>query len=263
MTTDHIARFITRWSQSSGSEKANHQSFVKELCDMLGVSHPDPVCSRGDDQYVFEKLVTVPGDDGVPQKGWIDCYKRGCFVLEAKQASAEGPNRRGTANHQSRLLKARKQAEGYVRALDPGREPSVPFLIVLDVGGSFDLFVDFTGVNRFWVPFPDAQRNRISITALADSSTRALLARIWNDPYGLDPSRQAQVVTCDAAERLAVIARQMESSGHPAERVASFLMRYFFCSFAEDVGLMSVHQFTDLLGRLLMCRLRLRRCGVS
>ena len=159
----------------------------------------------GDNAYVFEKQVVLHDDEGVTSNGWIDCYRRGCFVLEAKQATADGPNRRGTPAHQGRLLRARKQAEGYVRALDPGHEPPVPFLIVLDVGGSFDLYADFTRTNRFWSAFPDATRNRIRLADLAESAVRERLALLWRDPYALDPSTRAQVVTRDAAERLAGI----------------------------------------------------------
>jgi hypothetical protein len=241
------AAFIARWSASSGSEKANHQLFVAELCDLLDVPRPDPVAKGGDNAYVFEKQVELHDDAGGTSSGWIDCYRRGCFVLEAKQATADGPNRRGTPAHQARLLKARKQAEGYVRALDPAHEPPVPFLIVLDVGGSFDLYADFTRTNRFWSAFPDATRNRIRLADLADPAVRERLALLWRDPYALDPATRAQVVTRDAAERLAVIARELESAGHAPERVAGFLMRYFFCSFAEDVGLMRRRQFTEFL----------------
>ena len=245
--SDPVAAFIARWSRSSGSEKANHQPFMTELCDVLGVARPDPTDKDGDNAYVFEKQVTLHDDEGRERVGWIDCYRRGCFVLEAKQSTAGGPNRRGTAAHQGRLLKARKQAEGYVRALDPAREPVVPFLIVVDVGGSIDLFADFTRTNRFWTAFPDAAGNRIRLEDLARTEVRARLAAIWTDPYSLDPSTRAQVVTRDAAQRLAVIARELETAGHAPERVAAFLMRYFFCAFAEDVDLMRRRQFTEFL----------------
>jgi hypothetical protein len=245
--SDAVASFIARWSRSAGAERANHQPFVIELCDLLGVPRPDPSVKDGDNAYVFEKPVILHDDAGGTSTGRIDCYRRGCFVLEAKQATPLGPGRRGTPAHQSHLLKARKQAEGYVRALDPASEPAVPFLIVLDVGGSFDLYADFTRTNRFWTAFPDAASNRIRLEDLADPARRALLAAIWNDPYALDPATRAQVVTRDAAERLAVIARELETAGHPPERVAGFLMRYFFCAFAEDVGLMRRRQFTEFL----------------
>ena len=36
MTTD-FEQFILRWSASSGAERANKDSFLNELCDVLGV----------------------------------------------------------------------------------------------------------------------------------------------------------------------------------------------------------------------------------
>jgi len=36
-----VADFIRRW-RSSGPERANFQSFLTELCDLIGVPRPDP-----------------------------------------------------------------------------------------------------------------------------------------------------------------------------------------------------------------------------
>lgn len=37
-----IGAFIDRWERSGAAERSNHQLFISELCDLLGVSHPDP-----------------------------------------------------------------------------------------------------------------------------------------------------------------------------------------------------------------------------
>ena len=61
-------------------------SFLSELCDLLGVARPDP--SKPDDEenaYVFERSVTFHHPDGSTSTGRVDLYKRGCFILEAKQ----------------------------------------------------------------------------------------------------------------------------------------------------------------------------------
>ena len=63
---------------------------------MLGVDRPQPtVADDEQNAYVFEKI--VPLAHGT--LGRIDLYKRGCFVLEAKQGSrkVEAKLRRGTA----------------------------------------------------------------------------------------------------------------------------------------------------------------------
>ena len=38
--------FITRWQHADGSELANAQSFVRELCELLDVPVPDPARAR-------------------------------------------------------------------------------------------------------------------------------------------------------------------------------------------------------------------------
>ena len=71
--------FIARWAASGAAERANYQLFLSELCDLLGVERPRP--ATGDaaaDAYVFEK--PVPLSHGTT--GFIDLYRRGCFVLE-------------------------------------------------------------------------------------------------------------------------------------------------------------------------------------
>ena len=241
-----IPEFIKRWSNSYGSERGNFHSFFKELCKILGVDEPDPVNDGGDNAYVFERLVTWIDDDGKEHPRWIDCYKREHFVLEAKQATATGANRRGGAAHAGRLIKAKKQAIDYVRSLDPLREPPIPFLIVLDVGGSFDLYADFSRTNRFWTHYPDSNSSHITLDDLVKPEICARLKAIWEDPYSLDPSTKAQQVTKEAAIRLATIAKQLEEKNDP-ETVAGFLMRFFFCAFAEDIGLMKPHEFTRFL----------------
>lgn len=80
------ADFIARWAASSASERANYQLFLSEFCDHLGVPRPDP--SQDDvakNTYVFERDVKFQNADGTTSDGRIDLYKRGCFVLEAKQ----------------------------------------------------------------------------------------------------------------------------------------------------------------------------------
>ena len=63
MTTNDSARtqaFITRWAAASGSERANYQLFVTELCDLLGCPKPDPASDdTRDNAYVFERRMRV------------------------------------------------------------------------------------------------------------------------------------------------------------------------------------------------------------
>src|SRR5256885_461274 len=83
-----IEEFIARWKESAAAERANYQLFLSELCDVLEVERPKP--AQADDAqntYVFERAVTFDNGDGTTSTGRIDLYKRGSFVLEAKQGS--------------------------------------------------------------------------------------------------------------------------------------------------------------------------------
>ena len=41
-----LEAFIARWDAAGGSERANYQLFVNELCELLGVPKPEP--AQGD-----------------------------------------------------------------------------------------------------------------------------------------------------------------------------------------------------------------------
>lgn len=81
--------FLDRWAGASGTELANAQSFVGELAELLGFTRPDPAQEdTRDNAYVFERRVIFRHGDGRSTEGRIDCYKRDCFVLEAKKLKA-------------------------------------------------------------------------------------------------------------------------------------------------------------------------------
>jgi hypothetical protein len=64
---------------------------LAELCDVIGVAHPDPAgASHEFNDYVFERHVERQQPDGTTERGRIDLYKRGCFILEAKQSRQKG-----------------------------------------------------------------------------------------------------------------------------------------------------------------------------
>ncbi|HYE21209.1 MAG TPA: DNA methyltransferase [Tepidisphaeraceae bacterium] len=264
-TTKGPTEFVTRWENSAASERANYQLFLAELCDLLGVDRPDPSgADEGKNVYVFEKAVTFKHGDGSTSSGRIDLYKRGCFVCETKQgvlakreAAAtvaapsipvkKGHGVRGTKGWDDAMIAARGQAEGYVRAL-PDDNP--PFLLVIDVGYSVELYADFSRLGKVYTPFPDALSHRLYLKDLPEPSVRDRLRGVWTDPLALDPSRRAAKVTRDIASLLAALAKSLEAVGHAPEAVAGFLMRCLFTLFAEDVKLIKDDAFTNLLKSL-------------
>ncbi len=264
--------FINRWQQSGAAERANYTLFLTELCQLLDVPPPEP--SRDDDAdnaYVFERNVHFPNDNGTHTIGRIDLYKRGAFVLEAKQgsdaATAEeqaarallpaaakkskkvGTAVRGTAAWDDAMYRAKNQAERYAKAL-PATEGWPPFLIVVDVGHTIELYSEFSRSGKAYVPFPDPQSYRLALADLAKDDVRAVLKKVWLDPLTLDPSRRAAKVTRELAQRLAELAKLLEKAKHDPEDVAKFLMRSLFTMFAEDVELIPRGSFKDLLAGL-------------
>ncbi|WP_172926415.1 hypothetical protein [Pseudomonas sp. MS19] len=43
---EHLDTFLARWQKAGGTERANYQLFLTELCSLLGLPLPEPA---GDD----------------------------------------------------------------------------------------------------------------------------------------------------------------------------------------------------------------------
>lgn len=267
--SDIVESFIARWQgREGGQERANYALFLSELCDVLEVPRPDPAgaTTEGND-YVLERVVREPNGDGTYSHRRIDLYRRGAFILEAKQSRLKGGSkevagqtdlfgnevaaprgRRGAERAWDVLmLNARRQAEGYARAL-PSDHAWPPFILVCDVGNVVEVFADFSGQGRNYSQFPDRQGFRVYLEDLRRPEVRERLRAIWLDPLSLDPARQSARVTREVARRLAAVSRALEGR-HDPEDVALFLMRCLFTMFAEDVGLLPERSFRDLLAR--------------
>ncbi|MEP9349970.1 DNA methyltransferase [Xanthobacter sp. KR7-225] len=272
-----VERFISRWTgREGGQERANYALFLTEFCRLIGVDSPEPAAHATElNAYVFERAVTFREPDGSTAKGRIDLYKRGCFVLEAKQSrQGEGPKaaagaaqpalfpieelpqgRRVSRRWDVLMMNARRQAEDYAKALPP-TEGWPPFLIVCDVGHCFELYADFSGQGKNYAQFPDRQGFRIFLQDLRSEEVRERLKKVWTDPHSLDPTKRAAKVTRDIAERLAKVSKFLEEQrgahGKPLyqrEAIASFLMRCLFTMFAEDVELIPKESFKGVLDR--------------
>ncbi len=255
-----VDAFINRWSRTESAERTNAAPFLIELCDLLGLGRPEPATgSRG--AYRFERGVLHREDDRETTRR-IDLYKRGCFILEAKQGaspppqpelftlSAETARRqmvRSSVAWNEHMTRALGQARGYVGDL-PGDEPAPPFLIVCDVGFCFDVYADFSGTGRHYSQFPDRKGFRIYLPELRDPAIRARLA-----PSGPTRSRSTRR---GAGRR----SRWRSPSCSPALPRAGAAARagrrrdlpdaLLFCMFAQSVGLLpQADTFTGILDR--------------
>ena len=130
--SDPIETFIDRWSNAGASERANSQQFLCELADLLTVPRPS---NTHQDGYSFEYPIRIPRGDGTTTQGFLDLYRRACFVLESKQfappneeqtplqllaeeAGIYGTKKksgpvRGSEAWDEAMFEARGQAEGY------------------------------------------------------------------------------------------------------------------------------------------------------
>ena len=234
--------FIQRWQHNTASELATAQSFVMDLCQLLGVDKPHPTPEQ---TYMFERPVTFAHGDGSTSAGRIDCYRRGHFVLEAKKLKA-GSHTKGFDDG---LLRARSQGEAYARAL-PAQEGRPPFVLVVDVGTVIEVYAEFSKTGGTYTPAPAPRSHRLQLADLARPEVQDRLRRIWTDPDSLNPVRISAQVTRDVAALLAQLAKSLESGGSgvnfkpnqaPAltsqapvapETVASYLTRWWGCTAA-------------------------------
>lgn len=275
MTVDElIARW---WGKPGGQEHANFHPFISDLCEILGVERPGASEKGKLGSYEYE--ASVPGGSfrSVKGTGAIDLYKRGHFIMEAKQSylkpeqdgldfGIEIQTRAPSGARYDKLMKdAWLQARNYARNL-PSGEPIAPFAIVCDVGRAFELYVDPAGNGRDYEFFPDRQSYRIELTDLASDAEIArtgktaieLLRAIWTAPKSIDPRYQAAEVTRTVAANLAEVSKYLEEGIKakglaPADRALEieetslFLMRVLFCMFAEDIGLLPPRSFQEFL----------------
>lgn len=259
-------------AERRGERARQRAAFLAELADLLAVPRPGNSHASG---YSFEFPVKIPigpiGPGGTTD-GRIDLYRRGCFVLEAKQfvapqaeqtdlqlpavasgAEAVGQKKsgpiRGSDAWDDAMWRAKGQAERYARHL-PTDEPPAPFLLVVDVGHSIEVYADFTQAGRAYQPFPAPRSFRLRLADLRDDAIRERLRRIWLEPLALDPAKISAEVTREIAGYLAILAASLEKAGHPPRLVAEFLTRCLFCMFAEDVGLLEKESFRGLLESL-------------
>ena len=265
---EKLEKLITDAMASGGSELANYGIFIDRLCTALDLPRPEFATDENHfNDYVLERRVDFKHPDGSRTAGRIDCYKRGCFVLEAKQSVKRGKKRpdadqlhllpedalqrkagharQGTKQWDQVMLAARRQAEEYARAL-PVEHGYPPFLLIADIGNVIEVYADFSGQGKNYAHFPDRRTYRIAMEDLRQEEIQKRLTAIWTDPHSLDPAKRSAEVTRDIAERLARIAKRLEGKHDPKD-VAEFLMRCLFTMFAEDVDLIPKHSFEELL----------------
>jgi len=208
-------QFIAKWRNAELNERAASQSHFNDLCALLGVDDPITADPKGE-WYAFEKGATKTSGG----EGWADVWRKGCFAWEYKGKKKD-------------LNKAFAQLQQYAIALE-----NPPLLIVSDMD-RFRIHTNWTNTVQVVHEF--------ALDDLSDGATRDLLRHAFEDPERLRPAKTRQMLTEEAAEEFAQLAQRLRDRGHEGHTVAHFVNRLVFCMFAEDVGLLPGHMFSEML----------------
>lgn len=142
-----IDELIAEATASGGSERANYQLFISSLCDVLDVARPSmshEANARND--YVFERSLDYQHPDGWTTKLYVDCYKRGHFVLEAKQSARreaqdlQHPNIFGSEARSRKLGHAKRGSRGWDRVMRAAYLQAVDYTRHLPVEHGYQSF---------------------------------------------------------------------------------------------------------------------------
>lgn len=91
-----VDQFLNKWLGSEGNERANYQGFFLHLCKALGIEKPLPKGNAVDAPYCFDKDIKFySGKKTATTTRFADCYKAGCFLIEAKQGSEKSSKGQG------------------------------------------------------------------------------------------------------------------------------------------------------------------------
>jgi hypothetical protein len=221
-----VDEFIKKWNGlAGGAEKANFGPFIYDLVRALDLPEPEPAEAGKLGRYQFEGPIPKASFRNPLNKGSADLYKRGCFIMEAKQSYMPPKEERAPeligldapviplspagARYDKYMTTARAQVENYAKNL-PASEPVAPFLIVCDIGRAFEIYHDSAGNGRGYTFFPDKQSYRIPLPKLRDLEVTERLKAIWTKPKSIDPRFHAADVTRKVAMSLAQVSKDHE-----------------------------------------------------
>ena len=93
-----VDKFVERWQSASGSERANYQLFVHELCTLLELPTPDPAREdTRDNAYAFERRITFRHGEHLRPAHWRGFHE----AVTAGKAKSKGHSVLSRAVHKS------------------------------------------------------------------------------------------------------------------------------------------------------------------
>lgn len=80
---DAVEAFIANWSVSGGRERANYQLFLTELCDLLGLDHPEPTKpDNALNRYTFDRSLDRVKPDGSRITVYADLLHKPFWIID-------------------------------------------------------------------------------------------------------------------------------------------------------------------------------------
>jgi type II restriction/modification system DNA methylase subunit YeeA len=211
------SEFVAKWRVVELRERQSSQTHFNDLCLMLGEPTPIEADPKGE-WFCFERGASK-GSGG---EGWADVWKKGYFGWEYK------------GKHKD-LKAAYRQLNEYREALE-----NPPLLVVSDMD-RFEIHTNFTGTAK--------KVHAFTLEELPEKVNLDLLRALFRKPEKLRPDYTPEMVTKEAAARVAQIAVRMEERGIDPHEAAHFLMQCIFCMFAEDIDLLPDHLFRLIVER--------------
>jgi len=213
--------FVNHWSRVRLKETAASQSHFNDVCALVGHKPPTKADPEGE-FFTFEAST----DKTTGGRGRADVWYKGRFIWEYKGAHAD-------------LEKAYQQLLLYRESL-----ANPPLLITSDLQRII-IHTNFTGTVK--------QVHEITFDRLLTGDGQALLRRAFYEPDSFKPTQTQEKATQATADTFVQVVRTLQEWGKshadptPPEKLAHFVIRLFFCLFAEDLDLLPDKLFTNLV----------------
>ena len=217
MTALTPQEFVAKWSKIRLKEMTVAQSHFNDVCAL--VEHPLPLDADPKGEFfTFEASTEKTGG----QRGRADVWYKNRFIWEYKSAHAD-------------LDKAYQQLLLYRESLG-----NPPLLITSDTQRVI-LHTNFNNTVK--------RVHEIDFDRLIEGDGLDLLRAAFHDPKSLKPDQTQEQVTRATADTFVTVVdtlKKWQPEADP-ERLAHFIVRLFFCLFAEDLGLLPEEVFTQLV----------------
>jgi type II restriction/modification system DNA methylase subunit YeeA len=210
-------QFIGRWEKNSLNEQQGAHLHFLDLCNLLEETPPSAETSEF---YGFEKAAAK--NDG--RKGRADVWKKGFFAWEYKAPNGD-------------LKAAFQQLQRYTTALE------LPPLLVVSDMRIIKVYTNFNNAVQ--------KEYHFELHDLVYPEKRQLLKNVFSAPEKLNPNLTQTEITKEFAREFADLAQQLRDQKFNPIEVAHFLNRILFCLFAQDIGLLENHLFTNTLKRFI------------